>query len=347
MAETTPVEPVQEPVRGSEEWIARTLKAKGLDQGDEPEVQERPVATEAPSQGEEPEAEAPPAEQLQPAETTTSADWREVVIPPDEEAVPKEFRGITAQKLYDDYQKLLAAGTTQQQRLRELEAKVAAKETIEEFLREAKSQQQQQEAPTPPRDPYREAGLDPEVDSVLNPTRFHQVQEQVFLDKAKNLVGEELNKLKQESAAEAQKKAQYDAAANAIAQASHARGFDKLDQQTREERVGYMLFKTSMKYQGDPSAIFDPNKLLEAHDAVWGNQQAPAEAATQPTPPDPPGVKKPAAIDSSKPTGPQLKSYQREAMNKAADDLRRAGFKDVDTERFAARYAANLKRAKE
>lgn len=336
MAETTSATPTQGPVVGSEEWVKQTLNKKASQIEEIEESLNEPQAN----------AEADVAANEAPSESTpaaTAPNWREVPIPADDSEVPQFFRGKPTGELYKGYRELERTFNADREKMRQLEAKLAAKETMEEFLKEARSQQQQ---PPVPSDPYREAGLDLETDPVLNPTKFFPKQEQVVLDKADKLFEQKLAKYKQEEAQEREKQRQYEIAQRGVATLLQQRGLEAMPEVERKRRIGAVLFQSSFENeQKGPEVIFNPDNLLGIYDSIFPGP--PREAAAIPKPPDPPGAKKPAAIESSKPAGPQLKQYQREAMMGAAESLKRAGFTNIDTERFAARYAANLKRMKE
>lgn len=329
MAEPTSVTSTQEPALGSKEWVDRTLstKAPQLDESEETPNDLQADEAEASDAANE-ESEATPA--------VTAPNWREVPIPENDEDVPQHYRGKPTGELYKGYRELERTWNADREKMRQLEAKLAAQETMKEFLQEARLSQQ---PPTVPSDPYREAGLDLETDPVLNPTKFFPKQEEVVLNKARQMFGQELEKYKQEQEAKTQLESERTATLNALNTVAQKRN---ISQQEMDSKIGFLLFETSRLH--GKQGLFDPNAMLSVYDKTFG---PPREAATKPTPPDPPGAKKPAAIESSKPAGPQLKQYQRDAMVNAAEQLKRAGFGNIDTERFAARYAANLKKLKE
>lgn len=330
MAEPTSATTTQGPKVGSEEWVKQTLSSKAS------QIEAIEGTLDDP-QGDEPKAGAVDEATTETTTAVSAPNWREVPIPDDDAEVPQHFRGKTTGEFYRGYKELERTWNADREKMRQMEAKLAAKETLEEFLKEAQGTRQQQ--PSSPLDPYREAGLDLETDPVLNPTKFFPKQEEVVLSKAKQLFDQELGRYKQEQEAKAQLDAERNATMAALNSVAQKRN---ISQQEMDSKIGFLLFETSRLHGKD--GLFDPEKMLAVYDRTFG---PPREAAAVPRPPDPPGVKKPAAIESAKPAGPQLKSFQREAMMAAAEQLKRAGFGNIDTERFAARYAANLKRMKE
>ena len=320
----------QGPAVGSEEWVAQTLNAKGL-QGDAPDASEQYEESQDAYA-----SDAQAADDAAVAETTTAPSWREAAIPVNDDTVPQHFRGKPVAAVYDSYRELERQFNEDRKRLRELEAKVAARETFKEILAEQHTVVPQ---PVTPVDPYRAAGIDLETDPVLNPTRFFPKQEEVILGKASQMFDAALRKRDEEAQAKAVAQQEKMAIGAALARVEKERG---LNEQQMRARIPSMMMSVAEKFGRE--ALRDPEKILAEHDAIFG---APVQVvpATQ-TVPNPPGSKRPVTVDApAKAPGPQLKGYEREILSdmQAALAAEMPNIK-IDPDRLAARYAARLKR---
>lgn len=327
----------QGPEVGSDEWVAQKLQALGT-QGEEPDASDPEEA----EQGDAPEATATAAAQFSGSTATAAPSWRDVVIPLDDETVPQHFRGKPVVEYENSRRELERQWNEDRRRMRELEAKVAAKETFRELLAE----QQRAAAPTPtPSDSYRAAGIDLETDPVLNPTKFFPKQEQLILEKAKQLVAEELAKRDAEAQRYSEEQNKVQRVAAALGQIEKQRG---LTEAQMKQRIPSIMMTAGE--QLGPEALADPDALLRIHDSIFG--APPPQVALQATAPvpNPPGVKRPSAVEPApKNTGPQLKQYEREILDQTAEEIlsmRPELNGKFDMDRLRARYAVNIKRAR-
>lgn len=323
----------QVPEIGSEEWVAQTLKAKGIP------VDEAQESDEVESQDATSEATATATGTFSEPTTTAAPTWREAAIPTNDETVPQHFRGKPVDEVWNSYRNMERAWNEQQQRLRELEAKVAAKDTLKEFLAE------QRAAATPPPTPsdsYRANGIDLETDPVLNPTKFFPTQERMILEKAKQLVAEELQKRDAEAQRQQEEMSKVNRMSAALSSIEKQRG---LTEAQMKQRIPSIMM-TAAETLG-PDALSDPAQLLAIHDSIFGAPVAPVAIPQQQQAPNPPGIKRPAVVEPSpKASGPQLKSYEREILEQLTGQITDGYGIKIDHERLAARYAANLKRAR-
>ena len=318
----------------SEEWVEKTLKDAGVQ--DEPS-EEAPVA--ATEQGEQPEA----TNEETPAEPAAAPNWREAAIPTDDDTVPQHFRGKSANDVWDSYRELESTWNKDRQHMRELEAKVAAQETVREMLGEKPAD------PQAPTDQYQEAGIDLETTPVLDPKTFYPKQQELILAKAKEMFEAEMDKRAAATTAEQQQQAAVDNVAAAISHVEKERG---LDVATMKDHIPSMLMKANELFGQD--AVGDPAKLLQVHDALWPQQQpvaAPEPIPTTKPVPNPPGAKVPKIVEPGKATpGVQLKDYERDILNDLETAMRNNLSPDIaagiNGDRLRARYAANLKKVR-
>lgn len=328
MSNSADASAAQVPEIGSDEWVAQTLKARGI-QGEQPDEPDD-VAVE--SQGATPDA-TNAQEQVEPQGGATP-DWRQTILP-DDDTVPKRFRGRPAVEAISSYTEFERSWHNQQARIRELEARVAAKDTLHELLAE----QRAVASPPAPADPYRDAGIDPETDAVLNPTKFHQFNNKLVLQQAQALVAEELAKRDAEYARQQEETVRVNRMSAALGQIEKQRGLTEAQMKQRLPSI----MMTAAETLGQ-EALSDPEKLLQIHDSIFG-YTAPVAVTTQSVP-NPPGIKRPAAVEPSpKSNGLQLKQYEREILGQLAEDIESSGVK-LDPEKLMARYAMNLKRAR-
>lgn len=326
------------PEIGSEEWVAQKLGALGT-QGEElPDESDLEVNAEQ-TDDEPVEATANATDGNASTEAATAPSWREAMIPENDDTVPQHFRGKRTADVWDSYRHMERAWNEQQQKLRELEAKVAAKETFKEILAE---QQRAELAakPVTPSDQYRESGIDLETDPILHPTKFFPKQEQMILEKAKQLVAEELAKREAVARAQHEEQQKVQRVSAALGAIEKQRG---LNEAQMKQRIPSIMM-TAADTLG-PDALADPEALLKIHDSIFG-YTAPAQIPAQQQAPNPPGVKRAAAVEPApRNAGPQLKTYEREILSGLADQIKESGFA-LDPDRLAARYAANLKRTR-
>lgn len=323
------------PEVGSEEWVEQTLKARGL-QGDEPDASDSHDET----QDDGSEASVQTSVAAGSSSATAALNWRDVVIPADDPTVPEHFRGKPVAMYETARRELENQWNQDRQRMRELEAKVAAKETFKEFLTEQQQVAKQQS--TTPADPYRDAGIDLETDPVLNPTKFFPKQEQLILEKAKQLMAEELRKRDEEAARLQQVKTEEARIAAALAHVEKERG---LTETQMRERIPSMLMAVGEKFGRD--ALKDPSVVLQAHDAIFGAPAAPVSIPATQQAPNPPGVKRPVSVEATAKSGPNLKAYEREILGQVSEEMSNMlGGLKIDPDQLMARYAANLKRTR-
>lgn len=321
----------QAPEIGSEEWMAQKLSALGLqdDQSDEAGLD--------PAQGDEPEAADNAAGGNAPTEASTAPTWREAVIPENDDTVPQHFRGKRTADVWDSYRNLERQWNEDRARIRQLEAKVAAKETFKEILAEQQAAAAQPQSPT---DPFRAAGLDLETDPVLHPTKFFPKQQELILTEVNRLVEQKLAEQAQIAQRQAEEQAKVQRVAAAIGSIEKARGLTEAQMRARIPSI----MMTAGERLG-PDGLADSNALLSIHDEIFGATQ-PVSIPASHTAPNPPGVKRPAAVEPKPQTvGPQLKSYERDILNGVSEQITESGIK-LDPERLAARYLANLKRVR-
>jgi hypothetical protein len=323
----------QGPEIGSDEWVAQTLKSKGIQGGQPEEFSDDAVEAQDDTSDASGNVGAVAA-----TGTTTAQSWRDVVIPIDDESVPQHFRGKPVVEYEVSRRELERQWNEDRKHMREVEAKLAATETLKEFIAE------QRAAATPlptPSDSYRAAGIDLETDPVLNPTKFFPKQEQLILEKAKQLVAEELAKRDVEAQRQQTEMSKVNRMAAALGQIEKQRGLTEAQMKQRIPSI--MMTANEMLGQ---DALTDGDKLLAIHDSIFG---APVQAAIpqQQSIPNPPGVKRPASIEPSpKGVGVQLKAYEREILGQITEEIVGNSGIQLDPERLMARYAANLKRAR-
>lgn len=318
------------PEVGSEEWVEQTLKARGL-KGDEPDASDSHDET----QGDVPDASGQAAAEAQVA----AAQWRDAVIPETDDAVPQHFRGKRVDDVWNSYRNLERQWNEDRARMRELEAKVAAKETFKEFL--AEQQQVAKQQNTTPADPYRDAGIDLETDPVLNPTKFFPKQEQLIMEKVDQLVAERLRKRDEEAEAIKAKEAEEVTIAAAIRNVETSRGVSPA---LMRARIPSVMMTVAERFGRE--ALKDPDAVLSVHDELFPTVPPVSIPATQQAP-NPPGVKRPVSVDATAKSGPNLKAYEREILGQVSEEMSNMlGGLKIDPDQLMARYAANLKRTR-
>jgi len=324
------------PALMSEEWVEKTLKDAGVQ--DEPS-EEAPVA--ATEQGEQPEA----TNEETPAEPAAAPNWREAAIPTDDDTVPQHFRGKSANDVWDSYRELESTWNKDRQHMRELEAKVAAQETVREMLGEKPAD------PQTPNDPYQEAGIDLETTPVLDPKTFYPKQQELILAEAKKMFEAEMDKRATATTEQQNQQNAVDKVAAAISHVEKERG---LDVATMKTRIPSLLMGANDLFGQE--AVSDPVKLLEVHDKIFGSPPPAETVAPTPIPttkpvPNPPGAKVPKIVDPApKVPGVQLKDYERDILDDLESAMRNNLSPDIaagiNGDRLRARYAANLKKVR-
>jgi len=317
------------PEIGSDEWVAQKLQAVSHQVDDTDDGSDT-------SQDDTSDATTTEAAPFGDPTSTATPSWREAVIPENDDTVPQHFRGKRTSDVWDSYRNLERQWNEDRTRMRELEAKVAAKETFKELLAE---QRAATATPPTPSDEYRARGIDLETDPVLNPTKFFPQQEQLILERARALVADELSKRDAAAVQQQAEAAKVNRMAAALGAIEKQRG---LTEAQMKQRIPSIMM-TAAETLG-PDALADSDALLRIHDSIFGAPVAPVAFTATPAAPNPPGVKRPAAVEPTpKNAGPQLKSYEREIMGGLAEEIENRGIK-IDPDRLAARYAANLKR---
>lgn len=329
MADTDASAPTtQEPEIGSEEWVERTLKAKGI-QADAEESQAAESQDEA-SQATEATGEIVAA-------TSATPSWRQAVIPSDDETVPEHFRGKQTGDVWNSYRELERQFNEDRKHTRKIEAELAATKTIKEFV---EAQQAAVAKPQNPADEYSSLGIDLDTAPILNPREFYPKHDALLLDKVKTLINEEKAKADAEKAKADAEAAQVQRVADAIEFVRKSRGFS-VDQM--KERLPSIMMTTAQRL--GPAAVESGEQLLATHDAIFG-APAPVTIPAQQEVPNPPGVKRPAVVESVRSNAPQLKQYERETLVQVAEDMSsNLGIK-IDPDKLMAGYAVNLKRAR-
>jgi hypothetical protein len=323
----------QGPEIGSDEWVERTLQAVPRQADDADDGNEAVTA-----QGDTPEAADNAAGSN--AEPVAAAQWRQAAIPANDETVPQHFRGRSAGDVWDSYRELERTWNKDREEKRILEAKLAAKDTVREFLAE----QRTVATPPTPTDEYSSLGIDIDTAPILNPREFHSKHDEMLMEKFKRLMADERSK----EEADAQKKAEEDAQVNRLAASlryvEQSRG---LSEETMKARLPSVMMTAAQRL--GQNGMYDKEQLLRVHDEIFG-YTAPVAIPAQQEVPNPPGVKRPSVVEPT-PTGggPQLKQYEREILDQTAEDIlsnNPALQGKFDMDRLRARYAANLRRAR-
>ena len=332
MSTTADAPATQGPEIGSDEWVAQTLKSKGIQADAAEGFSDEAVTSQA-----EADATTTAAVQFDGQSVTAAPSWRDVVIPLDDETVPLHFRGKPVVEYENSRRELERQWNEDRKHMRELEARVAAKDTLKEFLAE----QQAAANPPTPSDPYRAAGIDLETDPVLNPTKFFPTQERMILEKAKQLVAEELQKRDVEAQRQHTEQDKVNRMAAALGHIEKSRG---LTEAQMKQRIPSVMMTAAETLGQD--ALSDPDKLLAIHDSIFG---VPAQVTIphQQQIPNPPGVKRPAAVEPApRANGPQLKQYERDILGQLTEEITAGHGIAIDPEKLMKRYAENLRRAR-
>ena len=318
------------------------IKAQIGEEADEPQAPA--LAEEAPAA---PVAE-PPAAEVPAPEPRTS--WREQVIPEDDPDVDGFFKGKPVGEIYKSQRHATLKIQEQGERLKKLEAQLAAREALADV---AKQLQRPESAPEAAVDPFVARGINLQEDAVLRPEKVMEAMRDISREESERIADEKIGKVLQQ-----RDQVQYQQTViNAIEAARnelHIPGEDF-------SHDGYVLLEVAK--QIDPRLATNPkfyvNYLQERAQraARYGQSASPAAPAAAPPPPppaspasaaNPPGAKRPASAPPVANEGNfALDARQRAAMEEGFESLGHLKNDPEVRKLFEQNYVARVQRRRE